>query len=182
MRSALVGAAALAAIAALGTLAYGQYSGPQQILGVTTSDEYSIAKRLMRRQEYQDAIPHLLSALADKPRDVEIINNLAYAKRMVGDYDTSLLYYKRALTINPDRKSTHEGMGEVYLQMHDLASAQKELDTIASLCPSGCDERDALTKAIAAYAPPAPAAASAPGSPSTPATPAPATPPSTSKP
>ena len=39
--------------------------------------------------------------------------------------------------------------------MHDPASAQKELDTLASLCPDGCDERDALTKAIAAYVPPA---------------------------
>jgi len=65
-------------------------------------------------------------------------------------------------------------LGELYLQMNDLASAQGELTTLASLCPSGCDERDVLTKAIAAYAPPAgaaPVAAAAPASaPATPAT------------
>ena len=43
---------------------------------------------------------------------------------------------------------------ELYLQMHDQALAQRELDTLTTLCPSGCDERDVLTKAMAAYVPP----------------------------
>src|SRR6185437_1937355 len=63
-------------------------------------------------------------------------------------------------------KGAHEYLGELYLQMYDPASAQKELATLASLCPDGCDERDTLAKAIAAYQPPAtgaaPAAAPAP--------------------
>jgi hypothetical protein len=44
------------------------------------------------------------------------------------------------------------------------------MNTLVTLCPDGCDERDALTKALAAYVPPAPPA-TAPG-----ATPAPAQP------
>ncbi len=72
---------------------------------------------------------------------------------MVGDYSASMDFYKRALAINPDHKGVHEYLGELYLQMNDMASAQHELDTLASLCPSGCDERDTLTKSIAAHAP-----------------------------
>jgi len=36
---------------------------------------------------------------------------------------------------------------------------------LASLCPSGCDERDMLTKAIAAYVPPAAAPTTASAAP-----------------
>jgi hypothetical protein len=55
--------------------------------------------------------------------------------------------------------------------MNDLTSAQGELTTLASLCPSGCDERDVLTKAIAAYTPPSGAAAAPASAPAAPATP-----------
>ncbi|MBV9542713.1 MAG: hypothetical protein JO167_15750, partial [Alphaproteobacteria bacterium] len=50
-----------------------------------------------------------------------------------------------------------------YLQMNDKASAQQEAATLASLCPSGCDERDTLDKKIAAYVPTAPATTGASG-------------------
>jgi lipoprotein NlpI len=73
----------------------------------------------------------------------------------------SLDYYQRALAIDPNHKGVHEYLGELYLQMHDMASAQKEQTTLASLCPSGCDERETLDKAVAAYAQVAPPVANA---------------------
>jgi len=115
--------------------------------------EYETARRLIRHKHYADAIPHLEFALADKPRDVHILNDLGYAKRMVGDYDSALDYYERALTIDPNFIGVHENLGDLYLVKSDLASAQKELATLATLCPSGCDERDTLASAIAGYKP-----------------------------
>jgi tetratricopeptide (TPR) repeat protein len=97
---------------------------------------------------------------------------------MLGDYSSSLDFYKRALAIDPDHKGVHEYLGELYLQMNNLPAAQGELTTLASLCPSGCDERDMLTKAIAAYVPPA-GATPATATPAATAAPA-ATPPSSS--
>ncbi|HEV2653254.1 MAG TPA: tetratricopeptide repeat protein [Rhizomicrobium sp.] len=129
----------------------GGYSmGPS---GGATFDEYSAAVRLIRHEKYAEAIPHLDAALADRPHSADVLNYLGYTHRMIGDYTASLDYYKRALAINPDHKGVHEYLGELYLQMHDMPSAQHELETLASLCPSGCDERDTLTKAISAYAP-----------------------------
>jgi predicted Zn-dependent protease len=127
----------------------------------SSGSDYSVAVRLIKHEQYSDAIPHLLMALADKPNDADILNYLGYTKRMTGDFPASLSYYQRALAQKPDHRGAHEYLGELYLQMHDLPSAQKELDTLASLCPSGCDERDTLAKAIAAYQPPAAAAAPA---------------------
>jgi len=50
-----------------------------------------------------------------------------------------------------------------------MASAQKEQTTLASLCPTGCDERETLDKAVAAYAAATPAAAPTPVSAQAPA-------------
>jgi tetratricopeptide (TPR) repeat protein len=147
----------------------GNFSAP-----APTFDDYSTAKRLIRHQQYADAIPHLEIALQKHPHDADILNYLGYTHRMVGmtdadtardsEFKTSLDYYQRALAIDPNHKGVHEYLGELFLQMHDMPSAQKEQATLASLCPSGCDERDTLDKAIAAYAP-APAAAAAPTTP-----------------
>jgi len=115
--------------------------------------DYDQAMQLIRHKQYAEAIPHLEFALADKPQDADILNYLGFAKRMVGDYDASLYYYGRALAIEPGHKGVHESLGELDLQKNDLASAQKELATLATLCPSGCEERDALTKAVADYKP-----------------------------
>jgi len=140
--------------------------------GTPAFDDYATAVRLIKHQKYADAIPHLEMALADRPHSADILNYLGYTHRMIGDYASSLDFYKRALAIDPDHKGVHEYLGELYLQMNDLPSAQAQLSTLANLCPSGCDERDMLTKAIAAYVPPATAQTAQP--PATPAT-APAT-------
>jgi Flp pilus assembly protein TadD len=121
----------------------------------TEQSDYEIALRLIRHKQYAEAIPHLQFALADKPKDTEILNYLGYAKRMVGDYDSSQYYYERALTIDPNNKETLESLGELYLAKNDLLAAQKELESLTTLCPSDCSERDALAKAIAGYKPPA---------------------------
>ena len=131
---------------------YGPSPGTYAPSGSSSSD-YSTAMRLIRHEQYADAIPHLLIALVDKPNDADILNELGFTKRMVGDYPASLSYYQRALAQKPDHRGAHEYLGELYLDLHDPVSAQKELDTLTSLCPSGCDERDTLAKSIAAYQP-----------------------------
>lgn len=178
MRKSTLAALSFAAfsLAASSALAMGGggmgYGGGGMMGTAATFDDYSVAMRLIHHQEYAQAIPHLDTALAQRPHDADILNYEGYTHRMVGDYASSLDYYKRALAIDPDHKGVHEYLGELYLQMNDQASAQKELQTLASLCPSGCDEKDALTKALAAYAPPASAAqnTASPAAPTAPAT------------
>lgn len=139
---------------------YGSSSSMGSMGSTAAFDDYQVAVRLIKHEKYADAIPHLNMALADHPQNADILNYLGYTHRMVGDYSMSLAYYNRALAIDPNHKGVHEYLGELYLQMNDMKSAQDQLTTLASLCPSGCDERDMLTKAIAAYVPPAAPAAS----------------------
>lgn len=168
MRKLLLHAAAATALLGLGTTAFamgggggGGYGGGNFGAPAATFDDYTTAKRLIRHEQYAQAIPHLETALEKHPHDADILNYLGYTHRMVGmtytdagrdgEFKMSLDYYQRALSIDPNHKGVHEYLGELYLQMHDMASAQKEQTTLASLCPSGCDERDTLDKAVAAY-------------------------------
>lgn len=122
--------------------------------GITHSssfDDYTTALRLIQEQKFGDAIPHLQRALNDRPHSADILNYLGYTERMIGDYQTSLDYYQRALHEDPDHKGAHEYLGELYLDLRDLDSANQELATLVKLCPDGCIERDTLLSAITAY-------------------------------
>ena len=141
--------------------------------GSQSVDNYSTALRFIRRQEYANAIPYLNNALADRPHSADILNYLGLTHRMVGDLTGSLAFYQKALSINPDHKGVHEYLGELYLMMHDSASADAQLAELTRLCPTDCDEKDQLTKAIADYhanAHPAATATAAPAATSAPAT------------
>ncbi|HEY8696562.1 MAG TPA: tetratricopeptide repeat protein [Rhizomicrobium sp.] len=130
-------------------------------------DDYATAVRLIHHEKYADAIPYLNRALQQKPSNADVLNYLGYTHRMLGDYPGSLDFYQRALARDPDHKGAHEYLGELYLKIHQLSQARAQVDELTRLCPSDCDEKDALVKAISDYetaanAPPAPAASAAP--------------------
>lgn len=123
--------------------------------GASSSDPgfeaYSQALRLIKNEQFAEAIPYLDVALQKRPHSANILNYEGYAHRMIGDYNSSLDYYNRALAIDPDHKGVHEYMGELYLQTKQLDKAQAELVTLGKLCPDGCEEKDTLTASIAKY-------------------------------
>jgi tetratricopeptide (TPR) repeat protein len=115
------------------------------------ADDYAMGRRLIHFEKYADAIPYLTRAHSEQPHDADILAYLGFAHHMVGDDDVSLDLYLRALAQDPDHKLAHQFLGELYLSRRDLVSAQVQLAELVRLCPSSCDERDALTKAIATY-------------------------------
>jgi len=114
-------------------------------------EAYSQALRLIKREQFAEAIPYLDTALKARPHSANILNYEGYAHRMIGDYNSSLDYYNRALAIDPDHKGVHEYLGELYLQTKQLDKAQNELTVLTKLCPDGCEEKDTLTASIAKY-------------------------------
>lgn len=141
----------------------GGYGGFGGGMGFAPADEYATGLRLIHHEHYADAIPHLNAALQKKPHDADVANYLGFAHRKVGEtmtgdqqaqeFDASMRFYQYALQFDPDHKGVHEYLGELYLDMHDPASANQELAKLTSLCPSGCDEHDTLAQAIAKAGP-----------------------------
>ncbi len=167
--AALVGGGPALAMGGGGGGGYGNFNATT----MPTFDDYAVAKRLIKHEEYAKAIPHLMTALQKHPRDADILNYLGYTHRMVGvsetaaardnDFNLSLSFYQAALSIDPAHKGVHEYLGELFLAMNNLNAAHHEMNELVILCPDGCDERDALDKALTAYVPPgAPAVTAAP--------------------
>ena len=137
-------------------------------------DDYATAVRLIHHEKYAEAVPYLNRALAERPASADVLNYLGYTHRMLGDYPGSLDFYTRALARDPDHKGAHEYLGELYLKMNQLANARLQLAELARLCPSACEEKDVLTKAISDYQLAAAAPATPAATPAVAAAPAPA--------
>ncbi|HEY8948505.1 MAG TPA: tetratricopeptide repeat protein [Rhizomicrobium sp.] len=119
--------------------------------GGMSMDDYSMAVSLIHNEKYAMATAYLNRALQSNPHNANVLNYLGYTHRMLGDYPGSLDFYQKALAINPDHRGAHEYLGELYLMMHDSASADGQLAELTRLCPDGCEEKDVLMKAIADY-------------------------------
>jgi tetratricopeptide (TPR) repeat protein len=82
------------------------------------------------------------------PDAANLHNELGYAHRKMGQFDKAFEHYKRALVIDPRHRGAHEYIGEAYLQVGDISSAEKHLAALRSICLLPCDEMKELQKAI----------------------------------
>jgi len=100
------------------------------------SGKYEIALAMLRRAEDQS--------------DPRILNYLGFATRKLGRVDEGLIYYRKALAIDPNYVLAREYMGEAYLQKGDIASAHGQLNEIAKRCGTTCSSYTQLSQLIAA--------------------------------
>lgn len=98
--------------------------------------------------DYRSALAEL-RGIAEDTQAVDVYNLMGFTLRKTGDYTTSLSYYQKALDLRPDYRPAHEYLGELYLETGHRDQAKAELDTLARLCPDGCEERSDLEKALA---------------------------------
>jgi hypothetical protein len=124
------------------------------------------AIRLIHHEKSAEAIPFVDQAAVDKPTDANVLSYAGYWDGKIGEFGISPGYLRKALAADPDHKAAGQYLEEDYLAMHDMAAANAQLAELVRICSSGCDERNALSKAIADYQPnlaatsPAPAASS----------------------
>ena len=102
----------------------------------------------IKAKNYAAAIQEL-RGLAKDTQQPDVYNLLGYTLRKTGDYTTSLSYYTKALDLQPDHKAAREYLGELYAETGNIDKAKEQLAVLVKLCPSGCEEREDLEKAIA---------------------------------
>ena len=101
--------------------------------------------------DYAGAIAALDKLLAEHPDNADVLNLLGYSHRLSGDLERALDYYQRALALEPKHLGANEYLGELYLQLDDLAGAQARLAVLDDACFFGSDEYTELKTAIAEY-------------------------------
>ena len=110
--------------------------------------EYAAGLAALKASDYPGALPHFLDALKRFPDAANLHNELGYTFRKLGRLDKAFEHYKRALAIDPRHRGAHEYIGEAYLMKGDVASAEKHLEALRSICALPCDEMRDLQAAV----------------------------------
>lgn len=113
--------------------------------------DHAAGKQALARKDWQEATGRLARAALRYPDDADLQNDLGYAYRNQARYPQAFEHYKRALAIDPRHKGAHEYIGEAYLKVGDLASAEKHLAALKELCPLSCEQLEDLAREVAEF-------------------------------
>ena len=116
-----------------------------------TRSAYERAVKLVEAADYEDALEVLETLDREESGNADVLNMLGFAHRKLGRVDAAFDYYRQALAIEPRHLGANEYLGELYLETGELERAEERLGELVAACPSGCEERDELSEAIAAY-------------------------------
>ena len=110
-------------------------------------------RKAIDAKDYKAAVGHLTKAVKELPDDADAQSMLGYSYRKIGSFDKSMEHYQRALKIDGSHRSAHEYLGELYLDMNQLANAEKQLAALKKACPffGRCEEYDDLKEAVDKY-------------------------------
>jgi tetratricopeptide (TPR) repeat protein len=113
--------------------------------------DYAAGKQAMEKKNWPEAAKRYEAALRRNPDNADLQNYLGYAHRNLKHFDLAFKYYKRALELDPRHRGAHEYIGEAYLMVGDLASAEKHLAALREICLLPCEELGDLEKAVTLY-------------------------------
>ena len=84
-------------------------------------------RKAIEAKDFKSAVGNLTKAVQDNPNDADAHTMLGYSYRKLGTFDKSMEHYQKALKIDSNHRSTHEYLGELYLDMNQPANAEKQL-------------------------------------------------------
>lgn len=105
---------------------------------------------LARAGKYDEALSYLRQAR--NPEDPRFLTYIGFATRKLGDHETAMTFYGRALANDPNFVVARAYLGEAFLEKGDLAKAREQLGEIAARCGTSCSEHQELSAQIDAYA------------------------------
>ena len=117
---------------------------------VVKPKNYSKVKKLIKKENYSEAIKKLEEILSTKKfqNDPDIINLYAFSLRKNNNFEKSEKQYKIALDIDPKHKGALEYQGELFLQYKNIEKAKANLKLLERICGVNCEEYKDLKKAI----------------------------------
>ena len=113
--------------------------------------DYAAGKAAMEKKNWSEAVKRFHQAALRDPDSADLQNYLGYSYRNLKQMDLAFKHYKRSIELNPRHRGAHEYIGEAYLLMNDLRSAEKHLAALRDICLLPCEELADLEKAVAAY-------------------------------
>jgi Flp pilus assembly protein TadD len=117
------------------------------------SPTVAAGRKAIEAKDFKSAVGSLTKAVQENPNDADAHTMLGYSYRKLGTFDKSMEHYQKALKIDSNHRSTHEYLGELYLDMNQPANAEIQLQALKKACPffGKCAEYDDLKEAIDKY-------------------------------
>ena len=113
--------------------------------------DYAAGKAAMDKKDWAAAASFFEKAAVRHPDNADLQNYLGYSYRNLKKMDLALEHYKRSIALNPRHRGAHEYIGEAYLLLNDLPSAEKHVAELRRICLLRCEELVDLEKAVAQY-------------------------------
>ena len=114
-------------------------------------EDYLAGLAALKAGDDRVALRRFESALRRFPGSADLHNELGFTHRKLRQMDKAFEHYRRALQIEPRHRGAHEYIGEAYLMLGDVASAEKHLAALRTICLLPCEEFNDLDKAIAGH-------------------------------
>jgi Flp pilus assembly protein TadD len=118
---------------------------------LASDPDVSAAKAAHDRRDWKEAVARLHGAEKRFPDNADLQNSLGYAYRNLKQFEAAFRHYGRALKLDPRHRGAHEYIGEAYLMVNDVASAEKHVAALRGICLLGCEELRELQQAVADY-------------------------------
>lgn len=107
-------------------------------------------RRLVDAGEYGNALPALQDLDQKSPNNPDVLNLIGFSMRKTGKLADALVYYNKALALNPMHLGANEYLGELYLETKQPEMAKARLDVLQKACGS-CQEFEELQEKIKDY-------------------------------
>jgi Flp pilus assembly protein TadD len=109
------------------------------------------AEKAVKAKDWNKAIGLLNRVVADSPKNADAYNYLGYSHRKLGNRDQALSYYNHALYLDANHRGALEYLGELYLDMKDLAKAEEQLARLSKVCGPRCAEYRELQEQVEGF-------------------------------
>lgn len=118
----------------------------QSSANITDDNRSEYAYSLAKAGRYDEALA-MLDTLKDQ-NTAEALNYRGYATRKLGRTDEGISYYLKSVDLDPKYAKVREYLGEAYVVKGRIDLAKDQLNTIKTLCGTGCEEYQDLNEAI----------------------------------
>jgi len=109
--------------------------------------DYQKAQTAINGADYKAAADLLQKVLARQPNNPDVLNLMGFSERKMGEASTALMYYKKALDLQPNHVGANEYLGELYLELKQPDLAEQRLVVLQQVCGS-CEEYTELKEKI----------------------------------
>ena len=137
------------ALSLAATLATAAPGGAVDNMTSKDAPDLTAVRAKIKAKDFKSALVDLNALIDTGVQHADVYNLMGFSLRKSGDQKTAYTFYAKALEFDANHKGALEYQGELFVETGQFDRAKVNLAKLVSLCPTGCEEREDLEKALA---------------------------------